>query len=279
MKYSFNKVSNQLEMIRTLLNQKPLREQYGKFYFRNVHKETEISDSFDRIKLIFKHYPQFYYLLIELISPVYSDHQILKEFLFSSEKPILNLGSGNQPRFPNTINIDMIDYKNVDIIADISHLPFDDNTIASIMSVAVLEHVENPSVVIDEIYRVLKPGGLVLSIIPFMQPFHASPYDYQRYTLSGIERLHKDFEILKSGVYSRPISGFLWVFQETFASTLSLGLPVVRNILYIAIILFTWPIKFLDFIFIKLPTAKNVASNFYVIGRKSYASNALDIDD
>lgn len=47
-----------------------------------------------------------------------------------------------------------------------------------------------------------------------MQPFHASPHDYQRYTLSGIEYLHRDFNKVESGVYSGPVSGALWAVQE-----------------------------------------------------------------
>jgi len=268
MKYSIKTVPNQLEIIRPWLNQRPLREKSRKWYFRYVDKEYETTDSFDKIKLLFKRYPKLYYLLIEIISPVYIDHRPLKKFLALSEKPVLNLGSGNQPKFSNIINIDMMDYENVDIVCDITHLPFFDNTVNSVMNVTVLEHVEQPSTVLEEIYRVLKPGGLILSVIPFMQPFHASPHDYQRYTLPGIEHLHKNFEIVESGVYSGPISGFLWVFQETLASILSFGSPTLRNFLYIFLILVTWPIKFLDLLFIKLPTSKNVASNFYVIGRK-----------
>lgn len=269
MQNSSSTKSNQLETIRVWLRQKPLKEELGKWYFRHTDNRSETTDSFDKIKLLFKRYPKFYYFLVEVISPVYSDHRVLKKFLTLSEKPILNLGSGNQPKFPGTINIDMMDYENVDIVADITCLPFCDDTVHSIMSLAVLEHVKEPSAVLKEVYRVLKPGGLVLSVIPFMQPFHASPHDYQRYTLTGIEYLHKDFEVIESGVYSGPISGFLWVFQETMASTFSLGLPIFRNIFYILLILVTWPIKFLDIIFLKLPTSKNVASNFYVVARKT----------
>ena len=268
MKHYSKSNSNQLELIRSWLSQQPLKEISGKWYFKHVDKEHEITDSLDRIKFYFKQYPKLYYTLIELISPVYSDRKLLKKFLALCEKPVLNLGSGNEPRLIHSFNIDIIDYENVDIISDITNLPFCDNTVTSIMSVAVLEHVQNPTAVIQEIHRVLKPGGLVFSVIPFMQPFHASPHDYQRYTLSGIENLHRDFQVLESGVYSGPISGFLWVFQEMLASIFSFGSPTLRNILYISILLITFPIKFLDIFVAQLPTSKNLASNFYVIARK-----------
>lgn len=136
------------------------------------------------------------------------------------------------------------------------------------MNIAVLEHVKEPQAVVKEIYRVLKPGGRVLSVVPFIYPFHASPEDYQRYSLPGIEYLHKSFELVESGAFSGPVSGLLAVVQEFIASVLSLGVPALYNVLTIAMMLLTWPLKFLDPLFVKLPTAKNVAATFYFIGKK-----------
>jgi SAM-dependent methyltransferase len=255
---------DQVEKLRSVLAFRPLREHGGKWYFREVNQQAEVKDSFDRIKLFFKRYPHLYYALIYLVSPVWCDTRSLKRFLSASQDLVLNIGSGNEPRLPGVVNVDMFDYDNVDIVCDIHSLPFRDGSIDAVMSIAVLEHVKEPSRVIAEIHRVLKPGGAVFSVIPFMQPFHASPYDYQRYTKPGIEFLHRNFSSVESGVFSGPISGALWVVQECLASVLSLGMSPVRNGLAIALMLVTWPLKFLDFFFVRLPTAKNVASNFYV---------------
>lgn len=262
-------VSSNLERLRALLLVQPIKESNGRWYFREVDKSAETPDSFDRIKLLFKNFPGFYYFLIEVVSPVYSDRAPLRRFRAACEGVMLNIGSGNQPRQPNTANADMMDYENVDIVCDIHHLPFKDNSIDAVMSLAVLEHVQEPAKVLAEVHRVLKPGGYVLSVIPFIQPFHASPRDYQRYTLPGIEYLHRDFQLVESGVYSGPVSGALWAVQECVASVLSCGLPVLRNLLTIVLMLVSWPLKFLDVIFLRLPTAQNVASNFYFVGRKS----------
>jgi len=245
-----------------------LYERNNKLFFRNVNKKAETCDSFDRIKLFFKKSPRFYYLLIYVVSPVCSDWQPLRRFLDSSEGLVLNIGSGNSPRKDGVLNVDMMDYENVDIVCDIHDLPFKDNSIDAVMSLAVLEHVREPPVVLKEVHRVLKPGGRVFSVIPFMQPFHASPHDYQRYTLPGIEYLHRDFEKVESGVFSGPVSGSLWAVQEALASVLSFGSVKLRNIFTICLMLLTWPVKFLDFLVIRFPTAKNAASNFYFHGVK-----------
>jgi len=51
---------------------------------------------------------------------------------------------------------------------------------------AVLEHVLDPVRVVAEIHRVLRPGGLVYSEIPFMQEVHEGAYDFTRFRLSGM---------------------------------------------------------------------------------------------
>jgi SAM-dependent methyltransferase len=162
----------------------------------------------------------------------------------------------------------MMDYENVDIVCDIHQLPFKDNSVEAIMSDAVLEHVSEPDAVLKEVARVLKPGGRVFSVIPFMQPFHASPHDFQRYTLPGIAFLHRDFQMIECGVMSGPVSGALWVMQECLASTFSFGSPHLRNLLMIILMCLTWPIKFLDIFAMRLQTAQNVASSFYFHGKK-----------
>ncbi len=47
---------------------------------------------------------------------------------------------------------------------DAETLPFDDNTFDVVYSNGVLHHTPNTGVVIDEIYRVLKPGGKVIAM-------------------------------------------------------------------------------------------------------------------
>lgn len=257
-----------LEPLRKRLATNQLRDVAGKWYFREVDVAGETTDSFDRIKLLFKKFPRFYYSLIHVVSPVCSDRRPLKRFLESAEGLVLNIGSGNSPRQDGVVNVDMMDYKNVDIVCDIHRLPFKDNSIDAVMSLAVLEHVREPALVLKEVHRVLKPGGRVFSVIPFMQPFHASPHDYQRYTLPGIEYLHRDFDLVESGVFSGPVSGALWALQEALASVFSFGFEKLRNLLTMGLMLLTWPVKFLDLLAMRLPTAKNVASNFYFYGRK-----------
>src|SRR5690606_22298176 len=155
----------------------------------------------------------------------------------NAEGVILNLGSGNFILGDNIINVDMFDYDNVDIIADIKLLPFKDNSIDAVITVAVLEHVQDITTVIKEIHRVLKPKGKVYNLIPFMQPFHASPHDYQRFTINGIKNIHRDFEIIETGVAGGPTSSLLWIFQDYISSVLSFGNYRIKNYILILLLL------------------------------------------
>jgi len=91
------------------------------------------------------------------------------------------------------------DYK-PDIVGDIHDLPFDDNSIESIVCIAILEHVERPWQAIDEMYRVLKPGGYLYIYVPFLYYYHPMKgyyKDYYRFTKDGLKYLLKDFSHLE----------------------------------------------------------------------------------
>lgn len=136
-------------------------------------------------------------VLQRLAIDVFADFMKGKDY---SDTIIIDLGSYNRRFFPKVINIDMFDEGETDIVTDITKpLPIESNSVDFVACTTVLEHVSNPQFVVDEIFRVLRPGGVVWSDIPFMQPYHASPDDYQRFTITGIRHLFRKFEIVNSG--------------------------------------------------------------------------------
>ena len=84
-------------------------------------------------------------------------------------------------------------------IADGHHIPLLNGTADGVLIQAVLEHVLHPQRLVDEIHRVLRPGGLVYADTPFMQQVHEGPYDFTRFTDSGHRYLFRRFEVRSSG--------------------------------------------------------------------------------
>jgi SAM-dependent methyltransferase len=74
-----------------------------------------------------------------------------------------------------------------DVFADGARLPFRDASFDTVVLLEVLEHVADAPAVLDEIARVLKPGGRLLLSVPFLYPLHDAPHDYRRYTAPGLE--------------------------------------------------------------------------------------------
>lgn len=74
------------------------------------------------------------------------------------------------------------------VFADARHLPFPGGRFDGIVCLEVLEHVPDPAMVVGEIARVLKPGGVAWLSMPFLYPLHDAPYDFQRYTEYGLRR-------------------------------------------------------------------------------------------
>lgn len=161
---------------------------------------------------------------------------------------VLDLGGGARSKYREKLPQD-IEYSSVNIDPDIDPtwlvepgepLPIADDTFDVCLSMNTLEHVYDPKFLINEIYRTLKPGGVVHISVPWIFRIHAHPDDYTRATPSWWRQAmsdagFSDTEVtpLVWGRYSTAssICGFRGLFRKTRNH-----LTHIRDVLYAAFV-------------------------------------------
>lgn len=112
----------------------------------------------------------------------------------------LDLGASVGPyatSFPNRVSADIVAAPGVQVVSDAHALAFGDASFDAILTTEMLEHLREPQRAIDEMFRVLSPGGTLLLTTRFVFPLHDAPHDYFRYTRYGLQHLLRRFEIVE----------------------------------------------------------------------------------
>lgn len=71
-----------------------------------------------------------------------------------------------------------LDYDNprATLLGDAHALPLRSESVDFVLSIAVIEHLRYPFIAIQEIYRVLKPGGRFVGTVAFLEPCHGNSF-------------------------------------------------------------------------------------------------------
>lgn len=224
----------------------------------------------DRIKrLLRKH--RFLAPLMGCPYPAPRWNQAVKRVIrnLGTEARILDLGSGTHRRAPNVVNLEIEQTPMVDVIGDGHNLPFADAVFDAVISEAVLEHVRDPRRVVKEMYRVLKPGGYVCAAVPFLQGYHASPHDYQRWTTTGFSALFSEFKKSEGGACAGPTAALHWVLREYVGLLCSFGSLLIAKAISLLVGWLTFPLVWLDYLLLLHPHSHVLASAVYFVGKKA----------
>jgi len=168
-----------------------------------------------------------------LIRAIYSycsvtrqNQKLLLRYLATFSKPTILVVGGATVSFGledlsriyanRIVSIDIYASAYTDIIADAHQLPFPDCSFDLIIATSVLEHLERPWLASEEIIRVLKPGGLVYSEVPFLQSIHEPSSDFYRFTLQAHKDLFNPLSEVRSGISKGFFVLALWFFRDTF---------------------------------------------------------------
>lgn len=128
---------------------------------------------------------------------------IARRLLFSTIKEhadyargwVLDLGCGAQPyrklfqHVDRYISIDLSPGSEINVRGTALALPFLDSAFHTVLCSEVLEHVPEPSKLLTEVERVLKPGGFLMLTTPQTWGLHFEPLDFYRYTKHGLRYL------------------------------------------------------------------------------------------
>lgn len=206
--------------------------------------------------------------------PWFATESILRSYLARAVPYLtgrmLDAGCGQQRykdifRFESYVGVEYDDKFKPDVVADLRHLPFDDNEFDSILNNQVLEHIDDTHAVMSELTRVLKPGGYLCITVPFIGRLHGEPHDYWRMTEHGIRYLFRrhgleEVEILNMGGFFTT-QMFLWQFWIWERLARFKVLRAIRaGIMYV-----TNPMMLLVH---KLDRDRSTPFNYLAIGRK-----------
>jgi SAM-dependent methyltransferase len=140
-------------------------------------------------------------------------NEVVSSIPSSDKNVVLSVGAGGDVSEligrhigARVTEVDIDPARKPDIVADVCDMNmFADQSVDVIFMVEVLEHVKTPQRALDEMHRVLKPGGRLFLSTPFILPIHDAPYDFYRYTQFGLAHLCRGFQ----NVSIRPRNDYL----------------------------------------------------------------------
>ncbi|MBI2208880.1 class I SAM-dependent methyltransferase [Candidatus Woesearchaeota archaeon] len=152
----------------------------------------------------------------------------LFEGIFYKNEVVLDIGCGDRPYYHKKIKAkivcaDIVKTKKGHIVCDASSLPIKKSRFDGVICVNSLYYYKNPFNAVSEFSYVLRKGGKLAVLTPFMYPIHDAPDDKYRFTEYGLrELLKEDFEVKEI----RTIGG-IFNLPAVFFHSLLKGIPLI----------------------------------------------------
>jgi SAM-dependent methyltransferase len=186
---------------------------------------------------------------------------------------VLDLGAGGRRIREDVICVDFIPFDGTTVVGDVQRLPFASGSVDVIIGTGLLEHVEDDRALLEQCYRILKPGGLAHFEVPFLQQYHDDPIDCRRFTVDGLRRalVRTGFEPQQHGAHIGPTVTLITLFSYYVAVLLegkNIALRALSTGAFLFFSIVLWPAKFLDRFLIGKRSAQRLAFGVYGTARK-----------
>ncbi len=163
------------------------------------------------------------------------------------------------------------------VLGDGCNMTFPDGSFDTVLNIQVLEHVMEPIKMVNEIGRVLKPGGHAIFLIPQTGYMHFAPYHYYNFTRFWIEEsfANAGLEIVElngiGGLWSSMAMHNIFFFMETMRLK-GYSVPECKRSIWYYVLLplmIVWALVNIPVcLFLSIGDLKESANNHLVVARK-----------
>ncbi|HEY4495214.1 MAG TPA: class I SAM-dependent methyltransferase [Candidatus Paceibacterota bacterium] len=141
-------------------------------------------------------------------------------------------------KLPTVTRYDALDIEaramSVDIIGDVQNMDaIKSNTYDTVLCLQVIEHIPNPFRAINEIYRILKPNGVLILSAPHLSRLHEEPNDFYRYTKYGLRYMLEKSEFKDISII--PVGGLFSFIGQQISMALVIPfwhIPIIKHIVF-----------------------------------------------
>lgn len=167
-----------------------------------------------------------------LRGPLHERHLAVLKELMASER-IIDIGGGSpwktgwlHKMYGDTLSkkgycFDLDFSARPHVVADVHHVPLGNQSVDGVICNSVLEHVCEPRLVVNEIFRILKAGGRCYGSVPWIFPYHRCPKDYWRFSADGLQYLFRSFRQVE--IFPR-VEGLFRTVSQDFTQEIGIRL-------------------------------------------------------